>query len=287
MVRANIGGTKQILHRPGCFQSNARNTPWNLCKRCLGNRLGDNFSGDFVCFDCGLVQGASDYQDAPEFAYFKEKTYKRIFYFNERCSRWMCDEPKIDEDTWRLIYSAATNYVQKKRRNASSLTREDVNKILRSVEITPEFALKKKSQKFKCTLMTKKRFYDKYSEKWKMIIWKLTGDMPVFPSKELVDKMKHLFLACQKPFNLYRHEPCCDGRYRCDHWFQCWHNFINYDFIFRKLLQVCELKFGFKNVYKLFKDDFILVGKKIRDDKLRPMFRKIAEYNQWPCPEDE
>lgn len=258
---------------------------WDLCKRCLSNRLGDNLAGDFVCFDCGLVRGQSDFQDQPEFAYFREKTYKRIFYFNERCSRWMCNEPKIDADAWRLIYTSAKAFLS--RRRGDTITREDVNEILRLVEITPEMARKMKSEKFKCTLMTKKRFYDKYSEKWKTIAWKLTGQRPVFPSKELVDKMKHLFLACQKPFSIYRHESGCDGRHRCDHWFQCWHNFINYDFVFRKLLQICELKYEFKNVYRLFKDDFILVSKTIRDNKLRPMFRKICEYNQWPCPDDE
>lgn len=258
---------------------------WDLCKRCLSNRLGDNLSGDFVCFDCGLVQGQSDFQDQPEFAYFREKTYKRIFYFNERCSRWMCNEPKIDPDAWRLIYTSAKGFFTGRR--VDIITREDVNEILRSVEITPEMARKMKSEKFKCTLMTKKRFYDKYSEKWKTIAWKLTGQRPVFPSKELVDKMKHLFLACQKPFSMFRHEAGCDGRHRCDHWFQCWHNFINYDFVFRKLLQICELKYEFKNVYRLFKDDFILVSKTIRDNKLRPMFKKICEYNQWPCPDDE
>jgi len=259
--------------------------PWNLCKRCLSNRLGDNLSGDFVCFDCGLVQGLADFQDQPEFAYYREKTYKRIFYFNERCSRWMCNEPKIDPDAWRLIYTSAKTFLEGRR--GGTITREDVNEILRLVEITPETARKMKSEKFKCTLMTKKRFYDKYSEKWKTIAWKLTGQRPVFPSKELVDKMKHLFLACQKPFSIYRHESGCDGRHRCDHWFQCWHNFINYDFVFRKLLQICELKYEFKNVYKLFKDDFILVSKTIRDNKLRPMFKKICECNQWPCPDDE
>lgn len=287
MVRATRGvsGNKFSSDTTSCLDNNA--VPWNLCKRCLSNRLGDNFGGDFVCYDCGLVQGCSDFVDQPQFAYFREKTYKRIFYFNERCSRWMCNEPKIDKETWSVIHRAAIAYIQKHRTTANSLTRIDVQKILRSVEITKEFAKLKKSQKFKCSDMTKKRFFDKYSEKWKTIIWKLTGQRPIFPSKPLVDKMKHLFLACQKPFSIYRHETCCDGRFRCDHWFQCWHNFINYDFVFRKLLQVCELKFGFQNVYKLFKDDFILVSKTIRDNKLRPMFKKICEYNNWPCPDDE
>lgn len=275
-----------VQHSPN--SSNVHSTPsWDICKRCYSNRLGDNMCGDFVCFDCGLVQGVADFDEQPVFAYYREKTYKRIFYFNEKCSRWLCDEPQIDEDAWRLIYASAKVYFKEKSRRSDSITREDVNKILRSVEITPFMAEKLKSHKFKCTKMTKKRFYDKYSEKWKQISWKLTGIKPTFPSKALVDKIKQLFLACQKPFSIYRHDAMCDGRHRCDHWFQCWHNFINYDFVFRKLLQICELKFGFNDVYRLFKDDFILVSKTTRDNKLRPMFKKICEYNQWPCPDDE
>lgn len=135
--------------------------------------------------------------------------------------------------------------------------------------------------------MSKKRFYDKYSEKWKTIIWKLSGKMPILPSKKLVDMMKHLFAACQKPWDIFRHVSNCDKRHNCDLYFDCWHNFINYDFIFRKLLQICELKFGFKDVYDLHKQEFPNVSKKIRDEKLRPMFKKIANYNQWPCPDDE
>jgi len=135
--------------------------------------------------------------------------------------------------------------------------------------------------------MSKKRFYDKYSEKWKTILWKLTGKRPILPSKELVDKMKFLFGSCQKPFEMFRHCPECDKRQKCDKYFDCWHNFINYDFVFRKLLQICELHFGFKDVYNLYKDEFILVSKNVREKKLRPMFKKICTQNSWPCPDDE
>jgi len=126
-----------------------------------------------------------------------------------------------------------------------------------------------------------------FSEKWKTIRKNLTGEKPRIPSKELVDKLKWLFAACQKPFEMNRHAPECDKRSKCDQYFDCWHNFINYDFIFRKLLQICELKFGFRGVYDLYKEEFILVSKSIRDNKLRPMFKKICLYNEWPCPDNE
>jgi hypothetical protein len=256
----------------------------DLCKRCYSNRLGDSGNGDIVCFSCGLVAGRV-FADSPEFECFRAKTYKRVFYFNERCSRWLCSEPKICADAWNVIYKAAKKYI--KRNTVNEFTRRDVSKILRSVKLTNTFMEKHRSKKFKKTKMSKKRFYDKYSEKWKTIIWKLSGKMPILPSKKLVDMMKHLFAACQKPWDIFRHVSNCDKRHNCDLYFDCWHNFINYDFIFRKLLQICELKFGFKDVYDLHKQEFPNVSKKIRDEKLRPMFKKIANYNQWPCPDDE
>jgi|ERR1041385_7079440 hypothetical protein len=255
------------------------------CNNCHSYQLGDNGRGEFVCFNCGRVNGVV-FADTPEIAYYKAKTYQRTFYFNERCSRWLCDEPRINADAWNVIYSAAKQYLEN-RRHITRITRQTVNKILRSVDLTEDFKKRHQSKKFKCTLMSKKRFYDKYSEKWKQIIWKLTGRRPVMPTQPLVDKIKFLFLACQKPFDIFRHAPNCDKRFRCDQYFDCWHNFINYDFVFRKLLQVCELHFGFKDVFKLHKDEFILVSAKVRNTKLRPMWKKICEFNHWPCPDDE
>lgn len=135
--------------------------------------------------------------------------------------------------------------------------------------------------------MTKKRFYDKHFEKWKSIIWKLTNRKPNLPPRELVDFIKLLFIGMQKPFEDNKHCVECDRRPYCHKFFKCWNNFINYDFVFRKLLQVAEYKFGYKGCFNLYKNDFSLVSKKIRDQKLRPFFKKIALFNKWPCPDDE
>lgn len=240
--------------------------------------------GERVCRSCGLVLGCTyDTEFHPSQCGSDSATYQRIFYFNERCSRWFCGEPKIDSDIMEVILEEAKkkeSYGDLKRNCNRSL----INRILRSVIITPEMSFKHKSNKFKKQPLTQKRFYDKYAEKWKTIRWKLTGVKPLMPSHQLVDHIKKLFVAAQIPFNLYRHHPRCDGRTRCEKYFKCQHNFTNYDYFFRQALQICDMKYGFKDSYATFKNEFPLVSKKVVASKLRPMFHKICEYNEWPIP---
>lgn len=256
----------------------------NLCKRCFGMRLGDNGRGELTCFSCGLVQG-NLFDLTPEWWQTKIHTYKRVFYFNERISRMLCTEPTIPDDAWSVIVE--TTNEQKTKGSIQEINRSSVCQVLKSVKLSDHFMKVNQSKKFKKTFMSKKRFYDKYSEKWKTIVWRLTGKRPRLPPADLVNLLKNLFAACQKPFELYRHASDCDKRYDCDKYFDCWHNFINYDFVIRKLLQIAELKFNWKGCYKQFKDEFLLVSKKVRDKKLRPMFQKICHYNAWPCPDSE
>jgi hypothetical protein len=206
-----------------------------------------------------------------------------VFYFNERISRWGCSEPKIHPEIWTLIEQEA-----KKKKIYGDLScfcnRKLISKMLRNIRITHEMSVRFQSKKFKCQLLTKKRFYDKYFEKWKTIRWKLTGIKPITPSYELIEKMKVLFNACQHPFEMFRHASDCDGRKKCYKYFYCMHNFINYDIMIRWLLQICENAHGFDNCYNLFKDEFPKISKKVIDNKLRPCFEKICNYNGWAIP---
>ena len=256
----------------------------NLCSRCRSQNIRDNGDGFYVCVDCGLCTKDPVLDQEPDLSIFSQKTYERIFYFNERCSRFLCEEPTIKPSCWAVIRREAT---KPKYGDKKYFTKKTISKILRSIKLTSRFMEKHRSKKFKMTLMTNKRFYDKHFEKWKSIIWKLNGIRPNIPPVEMVELMKRMFLAMQKPFLLYQHVPECDRRYKCHQFFKCWHNFPNYDFVFRKLLQILELKFGFVNCFNLYKNEFSLVSKKNRDEKLRPFFRKIASYNNWPCPNDE
>lgn len=255
------------------------------CVRCNSFDVVDNLCGFFVCRNCGRCSGDVVYDMEADLSVFHAKTYKRIFYFNERCSRWLCEEPKISKSCWRIIEKEARKEL--KYGPTTLFTKRTISTILRNVKITPKFSEKHRSKKFKMTPMSSKRFYDKHYEKWKTIIWKLNNKKPNLPPAELVDLLKCLFLGMQKPFEESKHAPECDRRAFCHKVFSCWNNFINYDFIFRKLLQVAELKYGFTNCFNLYKNEFSLVSKTIRDNKLRPFFKKIAMYNKWPCPNDE
>lgn len=255
------------------------------CKRCQSLQIiVDN--GEFVCRSCGLVRGRTfDFDNSVGRLGGDSNSYKREFYFNERCSRWVMVEPGIDSVMWETIYKEAmrSKYGDVRKRCNRAL----ISKILRNVKITPQMAEQFRSRKFKRQALTPKRFYDKYFEKWKTIRWKLTGVTPVTPSPALVNRIKLLFKACQEPFEKYRHHHKCDGRQRCEKYFKCWHNFLNYDYTFRIFLQICERDYGFTGCYEMFKEEFILPSAKIIQKKLRPMMAKFCAYNNIAMPDKD
>lgn len=254
------------------------------CKRCP-SRLIIVDAGERVCKSCGLVQGPTYDNEALGNALYttNSPSYKRIFYFNERCVRWLVCEPKIAPDIWQLIREEA-NKKHKYGELKKNLNRKLIGKILRNVVLSPEIQLKHRSTKFKQRLLTQKRFYDKYYEKWKTIKWKLTGIKPLVPCHQLVAQVKALFAASQVPFELYRHKEDCDGRYNCEKYFGCQHNFTNLDYAFRMFLQICDSTYGFQNSFSDFKNEFPLASKKVVSEKLRPMFILICKWNGWPMP---
>jgi len=258
------------------------------CDRCHSRRIGPNKIGEIVCFECGMVSGPTYQDEVPGWFLAYKRTYKRIFYFNERCARWTCTEPSIPLDIWSFIVFEANQ--EKKYGKLQQFKRGTVSKVLRSIKLPEKIIAKHKSKKFKCNPMTKKRFYDKYFEKWKTILERL-GVKTNCPSSELVLLLKELFPKSLIPFEIFRHKPNCTMKTgntkTCAKYFGCLSNFINYDFLFLKLIQIAEIKYGHEGAYMKFKDDFTLVSKKIRDNKLRPLWKKICDYNQWPCPDYE
>lgn len=253
------------------------------CNNCDSTRIGTSRSDQWVCYDCGRVIRSVWSNELCNIYYQKKKTYKRIFYFNERCSRWLCKEPKIDKDIWRMIHTTAKSPQFKRKK----YRRKNISQILRAVKIPNDIQEKFKSRKFKKNLLTHKRFYDKYFEKWKLIASALSDEYPNLPKPSLVSLFKRMFEACQRPFEIYRHAPDCSGIQNCDKYFNCWHNFINYDFVFRKFLQIADYQFKKKGVFEQFKNEFPMVSKDLRDKKLRPLWLKICNYNQWICLNDE
>ncbi len=257
------------------------------CKNCESYQIIED-NGEFVCRSCGRVHSCCYDFDTSLLRLGNDSNgYKRCFYFNERCSRWACVEPEIHDDIWEVIHEEALNEERYGKITANNCNRALIAKILRNVKITKELSVKHKSTKFKRQLLTKKRFYDKYFEKWKTIRWKLTGQKPLLPSNQLVRKVKELFAAAQEPFERHRHHQKCDGRPNCCRYFKCWHNFINYDYTIRTFLQICDQKYGFVNSYELFKEEFPLASEKIVRKKLRPMMTKICIDNGWKMPEND
>lgn len=278
------------------YEESTENTEKNLnsyvgqprCAKCQSYQIIE-YNGERVCRSCGRIHSICF--DFDTFGVSQKLTgsgYHRGFYFNERVSRWACGEPPIDDDIWQIILEETTrNGHIYGTINADTCNRTLIGKILRNVVITKEMALKHQSKKFKCQLLTKKRFYDKYYEKWKTIRWRLTGAKPLLPSHQLVNTVKQLFVAAQEPFERHRHHWKCDGRPKCGRYFKCWHNFINYDYTIRIFLQICDQRYGFTNAYELFKDEFTLASKKIITNKLRPMMQKICNDNGWKMPEKD
>jgi len=248
------------------------------CKRCKSCYVGQNRNGELVCFDCGCVVGPSLENEIMDNSIFRKNTYKRVFYLNERCTRWNCTEPSIDNYIWLFIKAESSKeHVYGKIEN---FRRSTVSKILKSVKLPAEVIKQNKSKKFKMNNFTKKRFYDKHYEKWKTILERL-GKKVYIPSPQLIEFIKLLFRSTLIPFEIYRHSRDCNKIPDCSKYYGCQRNFINYDYMFRKLLQIAETK-GFPGCFEKFKDDFNLVSKRIRENKLRPIFFKICEHNNWP-----
>lgn len=258
--------------------------PVYVCSQCGNTRIGpSNISGEYVCYDCGRVSYTLMEHELFLGATSFFKTYQRIFYFNERIKRWCCEEPSIPKDILYYI-----KYESSKPQYGERVNRRTIGQILKSVNLPKCVSKKYKSQKFKCTLLTKKRFYDKYFEKWKTICCFLTGEETNIPDSGYTDYIRELFICCQPPFEIFKHKENCDGRLHCYKKFGCWHNFINYDFIFRKLMQIAEIKKPeYSGNFEKFKDEFPLVSKKIRDTKLKPIWKNIVEYLDWPNIEDD
>lgn len=264
-----------------CFKY--RTKPEESCKRCY-SKLIVVCDHERVCSSCGLVCGLYNPQEISRNFMFSPSSYKRIFYFNERIARWGCNEPSIEPELLALILQES----KKSEYNVQNgCDRKTISKILRSIVLSEELQIKYGSCKFLKNPLSHKRFYDKYFEKWKSLRWYITGEDPIFPSPQLISRVNQLFIATQKPFELFRHANICDGRVDCPKYFNCWHNFINYDFLMRKYLQICDVRYGFNDSFETFKEEFPLVSARIRTEKLRPMWMKIAKHNSWPLIIDE
>lgn len=252
------------------------------CKRCFSkNIIIDN--GEYVCRTCGMVCCPSmEGEDTLGYNIgFNYQRYKRMFYFNERCARWMLCEPFIPKDIMDLIKIEANKDPWKSYISSGRCSRKIICRLLRSIKLPEELCEKYKSKK-NGALLTQKRFADIYGERWKKIAGILTHTPPIIPSHGLVQKVKDIFNSCQYPFDMYlKHSTKCDTLPGCSKRCGCNHNFPNYDYFIRFFLQVAEMKHGYRNAFNLFKNEFPLVSDRIVQQKLRPLRNKICLFNEW------
>ncbi len=266
------------------------------CRRCGRVLVMDRNDYYLVCTGCGLTKETalslvSTYKINVSRNFTKvpicQRTYKRINYFNERLARLCNIEPHIQPIPWFIIKMESLN-TAKYGDLSVKCTREDVGKVLKSVNVPPHYQFILRSRKYRKNLMTNRRFFNKFMEKWKTIMVRLTGRKTPIPSTDLLNFLRFAFMKLQSRFEDVRHKKKCDKKTKnCDKIHGCLYNFVNYDFLIVKLLQIAELNFGFKNVYNTFKDFLPMLSLTARKVKLRPVFKEMIRPFRWKCPDNE
>lgn len=262
-----------------------------ICKNenCKSKQITE-YSGEWVCKACGRVQRQciegegirkiGDYHNS----LVGTTGYKRKFYFHERCVRWICQEPPIPKEQLQLILKHA-NSPKWKDRLQRRCSRKNISKLLHDIDLPVELSLKFKSRTTNRPL-TSKRFININIEKWKSLQYHITKIQPVIPSPELVECVKRIFYSCQIPFDeVIKHGRNCDKKPKCYERSKktgCRHNFPNINCFMRFALQICELRYGFKDAFYIFKNEFPLISDESVIKKLRPFFLKLCQYNEWP-----
>ena len=99
-----------------------------------------------------------------------------------------------------------------------------------------------------------------YIEKWLQIIYRITGVAPPCPGTGMLKQLDALFDELQRPFDAHR----ADGR----------KNFLNYNYVFCRLLQMMEC-----SRYCMF---FPLIKSKLKLKALDDMWSAMADGVSWP-----
>lgn len=180
------------------------------CRFCLQHNVVIDPKSGIVCSDCGAVLDfcvlvsaySSNVLDGmlPD---IKKKTYKHIFYWNERMAQFRMEEPLIPEDH---VVRLADSYIQLVRdgeiKGGCTLQKGDVKKVIVHSGLPTS----------------------KYLEKYLSISYILTGIMPYKekPSLDLIGRMSEDFIALVSLFEMNNRF----GR----------HSMINYNLLIRQLL---------------------------------------------------
>ena len=144
------------------------------CDGCGSTQLITSYAqGDFVCYDCALVQQVAIMENAPKH-WRPASNYKRIHHWHERISQFQLQESVIPYKEFDLIEAAII---------ATGLKRIDkqlIRQVLRSLDM------------------------QRYIEKWLQIMNRVTGARPGQLSDEEVVTLDLLFVATQSPFIYFK-----------------------------------------------------------------------------------
>ena len=203
------------------------------CKSEMTLHLSDGY---LICTECGFCEEVILDSDKPN---YKEPvpdataySYKRINHFNEWLAQFQAKESTDIPDE---IYDKILFEMKKQR--------------LLDKFITPK----------KMRAILKKLGYNKYYEHVQHIINKVSGNPPPKMTREVEEKFRQMFKACQQPFTIF----CPKDR----------KNFLSYSYTLHKFCQLLELND--------FLPRFPLL---ISQDKLKEkdrIWKKICEYLQW------
>jgi hypothetical protein len=144
------------------------------CTHCNSARLVTSYAqGDYVCYDCALVQQVSVFQNAPQ-CHRPGSNYKRIHHWHERISQMQLNESCIPAAQFCQIETAIRDAGHK------TLDKSTIRSVLRSLNL------------------------QKYIEKWLQIIWRITHEQPPLLTARQIARLDVLFVAMQVPFVHYK-----------------------------------------------------------------------------------
>jgi hypothetical protein len=176
---------------------------FDYCKLCSGDYIISN-DGMYTCRECGytssvLINGFS-YKDRQEMDISNKFIYKRINYFTETINQIQANENiKLPDE---LVDKIKKELCKRNIRDSSKLKPYLLKKILKEIGES------------------------KYYENINLIISKLCNKKPLVIPVNIVDKLKEMFLAIQKPFERLKGDRT---------------NFFSYPYILYKFCELLDL----------------------------------------------
>ena len=208
-----------------------------LCDKCNIEKTIIQSEGTIVCMSCGDSQEYVTDSEKPTYKEPLQETsyfcYKRINHFNEWLSQFQAKESTEIPD---FVYEQILHEIKKLRiSNMNKLTPGKMREILKKLKL------------------------NKYYEHVPHIINKLSGLPPPIMSRDIEDKLRHMFKEIQEPFI----EICPKDR----------KNFLSYSYVLHKMCELLGLD-EFLNCFPLLKS-----REKLHNQDI--MWKQITQRLNW------